>query len=239
MKKLLSFILLLASFEVLATKYRPLTFDQLIDESNGATRGIVTELKAVMKDGQIWTKVTITNKVSYNINSPQIEMYIPGGTINGKSMKIESVDFPNIGDEKFYFVKYRDGFYYISNLSLGEFSIRKVGNEEILISKIFPDFPGLKNLSTGMADKKMGAKGWLPSLYELPAKVETIHEKVVDATTLKANQRDIAEQKVIAFKEDNAPSGMIRIVPWLTFAVILGCLIYGAMSSSKKKNEKR
>lgn len=160
LRQIFILLCLLVSFTVKATQYRVLSLEKQVEEADVFVSGVVTAIDPFEKEGRIWSKVTLTLKSSLNYQSPQIVFIMPGGSLNGKSMKIESVDVPALGDYKNYLLKKHQETFVLSNLGLGEYVREEILGREYFTSKIFSEIPRLKKLTFEDFRKASGGKEW-------------------------------------------------------------------------------
>lgn len=228
---LVLFIWLLSLEAVLATQYRPIPLNQIFAESEAFVSGIVTAVTAEERHGKIWSKVTLTVSESFNLNSPQIEIYFLGGKLNERVMKVESVDVPTLGETKNLFIKKVNNQYFVSNLALGEFTVENQNGEKTYSSKVFPDFPGLKNIKVGKLTELAQKKKWQLYQFEVPQKVHVKSESLPNPNKeLPMVNSEFELQK----KRDSAKT--FRIILWIMGLGLVAVLL---IISFKNKGEKK
>lgn len=174
MKLRLLFILIFMISTVVAnaTQYRVLPLQKQVEEADVFVSGTVSAIQSVEKNNKIWTQVTLTLQSALNFETPQIIYFLPGGSINGRSMKIETVEIPKLNQEQHLLLKKVKDEYFLSNLALGEYQKIQVNGEEVFTSKIFPEMPGLKNLKLSDFIKASGEKKWKELSFEVPTKLQ-------------------------------------------------------------------
>lgn len=234
MKLRLLFILISMLFlsVVEATQYRALSLSQQVEEADVFVSGVVTEVSALEREGRIWSKVTVTLKSALNYNSPQIIFLMPGGSLNGRSMKIETVDVPNLGDQKNYLLKKVREDYFLSNLGLAEYSKIESSGKDIFASKIYADMPGLKNLTLDDFKKASGEKSWKTSTFEVPTKVD--HHVLIKADSERTLPM-VDDVKSIEKRQTEAK--FFRIILWVIGFFLLGFILYNMQKKNNGGNK--
>lgn len=210
-----------------ATQYRALPLAKQVEEADVFVSGAVSEVSVFERDGRVWSKVTITINKALNYESPQIVFQIPGGSLNGRSMKIETVDLPSVGDEKNYLLKKVKDEFYLSNLGLGEYKKSELNGKEFYTSKIFSDLPGLKNLTLEDFQKASGSKKWKTFSFEVPTKISHPNYLVPDKERTLPMVDDV---KTIQKRQKEA--GVFRIILWVLGLSLLVFILY----NMQKKN---
>lgn len=221
LRQIFILLCLLVSFTVKATQYRVLSLEKQVEEADVFVSGVVTAIDPFEKEGRIWSKVTLTLKSSLNYQSPQIVFIMPGGSLNGKSMKIESVDVPALGDYKNYLLKKHQETFVLSNLGLGEYVREEIQGREYFTSKIFSEIPRLKKLTFEDFRKASGGKEWKFASFEVPLKVEnkTLTKPDSERTLPMLEDKSYIEKKK---KEAN----VFRFILWIIGFSLLGVIIF-------------
>lgn len=215
---------------VQATQYRPISIGQIIEESEAFVSGVVTNINTEERNGKIWTKVTLTVSESFNLNSPQVDIYFLGGKLNDRVMKVESVELPVLGEEKNLFLKKVNNQYFVSNLALGDFKVEKQNGEKVFSSKVFPDFPGLKNIKEKKILELAQKKKWSLFQFEVPQKV---HVKTESHPNPNKELPMVNSEVELQKKRDSATT--FRFILWF---MGLGLVLVLIVVSFKNKGEK-
>lgn len=217
------FILILFSigFHLKATQYRVLSLEKQIEEADLFVSGVVTAINSFEREGRIWSKVTLTLKSSLNYQSPQVVFIMPGGSLNGKSMKIESVDVPAVGDQKNYLLKKYQETFVLSNLGLGEFLREEIDGREFFTSKVFSEIPKLKKLSYEDFKKASGGKAWKYASFEIPLKVES---KTLAKPDKERTLPMLEDKRFIEKRKTEA--SIFRFMLWIIGFSLLGVIIF-------------
>ena len=139
--------LVLMSSLTYSTTFRPLTIKQQVSSSDSIIYGEVLSKESIeSENNQIVTKVTLRadkwiGSVKSDEMSDLVDVYYPGGVINGREQQIIGAPKLTIGESVVLMVKKGEKINWISNLGLGKFSVKRVGNQKVLFNQIFPNKP--------------------------------------------------------------------------------------------------
>lgn len=130
------------------TMFKPVLVEHQIEESSAIIIGSLIG-QSFEKDelGMIVTKNTFKISLASGLThgflseNSQIDIYTPGGVLAGLVYHVEGAPTFKLDEEVAVFTKKINEKYWIQNLALGKYSIRKIGETKILISEIFPSNP--------------------------------------------------------------------------------------------------
>lgn len=213
------FLFFVFSLSLGATQYRLLSLAKQINEADVFVVGIVTSVEPMEREGRIWSKVNLALKNSLNYQHAQIGFIMPGGSLNGKSMKIESVDVPLVGDQRNYLLKKYKEFYVLNNLGLGEYLKKEISGNDVFSSKVYPEVASLKNLSLEDFKKASGGKKWEIVNFTKQLKKSASGTRII----VDANSRENLAIKILPEKVTKRASwqwGLLSMA-FLAFSVFL------------------
>lgn len=136
-------LMALHSSLVFSTTFVPLSIKKQIKHSDGVLQGEVISISSENDGEKIITKVTVlANKwIGLNPEENFLEIYYPGGEIGDRANKVSGSPKFEIGENIIVFTKEQNGRNWINNLGLGKFSMKRVGDQNIMINQIFPGMP--------------------------------------------------------------------------------------------------
>lgn len=139
-------ILALVSFSVRATVFSPVPIKRQIKESTGFVKGQVLSLS--VEDHQELGKVTrvFLRADAWNgeeVKNNHIEIFYPGGEAGPESVRVHGAPKFTPGEKVVVFYNEREKKNWVSNLGLGKFSIKKLGQVEFMVNDIFPRMPNV------------------------------------------------------------------------------------------------
>lgn len=138
-------LLLLPSFWILsysliyATSFSPVTIKTQIQQSDSIIHGKVSSIEYQDVDDIKATKVELILDHWLGDDFPEqsAEVYFPGAD----DFIVQGSPKLNEGERVVLFLTKVDGRFWISNLGLGKFSIKRAGNKKVLVNQIFPQIP--------------------------------------------------------------------------------------------------
>jgi hypothetical protein len=140
------FLLILMFNQAFATLYKPVSISEQVKSSDAVVIGYIDNKNSeLLSDGQVVTKVTLRLERWMGIDNEEsnriFSILIPGGKIGHTVSKIpDNIEF-EVGEKVLLFLKQHKGFYWPTNLGLSKYSIKSVGEGELLVNQIFPKHP--------------------------------------------------------------------------------------------------
>ncbi len=207
-----------------ATQYRLLSLAQQIEEADVFTLGRVVSVTPALRGEKIWSKVILSNEQTLNYDLETIEVMIPGGSLGGRSMKIDTVEIPKVGEIRAYLLKKIGDAYVLNNLALGEYI---QADKDSFNSKIFSDTPGLKNLSFNDFIKASRNKYWKIKKFT----TNKLNVSEANASTLHPNDNHsstefFAAKKNEKLNDDRSNNYILMIFGTLFLFVVLMLLAH-------------
>lgn len=137
---------MIISLTAVATTFRAMPLEQLIEESNS---GAEVELKSkrtfTNKMGMILTDYSFKVLEGYNVNTSDTNnedvliITMAGGTINGVTSYIDSAPEFAVGEKSFLLLRKIESKYYLSNFTMGKYKIEENEGQTYYVSSVFPD----------------------------------------------------------------------------------------------------
>jgi len=193
-------IILLSLFAIssaMATLFLPLSVKKHLTESSAVVEGEVISFESELdENNKIVTRVRLkANKWlgDLEFNEDEVSLFYPGGQVGKQVRKIDGTPEFSIGESVVLFIKNDNGVSWISNLGLGKYSIKRVGDEKIIVNQIFPTEPNmgqmtLKNFYRVAQDVKSEKFS-----FRFKEKYELYNEqKIAQKSEQKHNSRSIA-----------------------------------------------
>lgn len=145
---------LLASSVIHAAMFVPVPIERQISEADGYIRGSYQGLSyKKLPTGEVVSELSFRVSESNGINiknflnTKEFKVLIPGGKWQGIVYDVSGAPSFNMGEEVALLLKKEDQNYWISNLSLGKYTLVKKTNSEFLKSSVFPNHPKLGHIS--------------------------------------------------------------------------------------------
>ncbi len=139
--------LLMISFSLQATTFKPQPIEQQITESDGLFQGNYLRKKTVeLENGSLATQMVFKMNKEVGLQSDffgmdELIVHYPGGKLNDKHVKVEGVPEFVPGEKVVLFIRTIDNRYWGMNLGFGSFRVINYGKEVVLINYIFPQHP--------------------------------------------------------------------------------------------------
>ena len=234
MTKCLILLIIFVS-NVSATSFLPVSVKKQITESNGILEGEVINSEPFYDDkGAIHTRVFLkVNKwIGVTPTLYHTEVYVPGGTIGDRAHTVEGAPQFSSGERVVLMLKNYKEKQWVLNLGLGKFSVKKIGNSDILINSIFPQHPKVSqiplntfySLASRLKNKKF--KERVKDKYELELEK---HSEIIKQGRV---SRKIASTEDFEKKQENSKNSTVWIL------LILGCLLYTSPSPRDKRQSR-
>lgn len=142
-KYLILLFLSLAAPFANSTTFSPVSIKNQLKTSSMIVEGQVISITSELLDGEIVTKVSILPDrwMNLKLTDSLAELYYPGGKMETKALKVEGAPEFVIGEKVVVFANKFKNKNWISNLGLGKFSIKIVGETQVMVNQIFPGRP--------------------------------------------------------------------------------------------------
>lgn len=165
-RNLLIAAMALISIQLRATTFVPISIKKQIGESKAIVYGEVIELESYREVDGIYTRasVQLDKWIGQNINENQLDVHYPGGQFNDRVQLVHGAPELQLGEKVVLMLTYVDGKYWVNNLGLGKFSIKRVGKDNVMINQIFPGRPEVGQIE-------------LASFFELATRVKNLEIK--------------------------------------------------------------
>lgn len=149
MKNLFIFLPFVIS-SVYATTFVPISIKDQIKNSDAVVKGVVVD-KTYGEHEQfgIVTKVEIRKDKYFGLDplTDFVTVYFPGGKLDNQVVEIPGSPELQVGEKTVLILNKSEDKAWVSNLGLGKYSVKKVGDEEILVNQIFPEHPKVGHMS--------------------------------------------------------------------------------------------
>lgn len=202
----------LLSHSLMATTYAPVPIKKQIVESDGIVKGEVINTTYEEDDqGRIITNVFIRADkwIGVTPRDGHLNVSFPGGQMGDRVQTVHGAPRFKAGEKVVLLIKENDQEYWIQNLALGKFMIKRYGHSDVLINSVFPNHPkvgqiplvSFYELASNIKKKKF--KERFKDKYEIEA------QKAVYAP-MKKNGRSMAS--VIKEREENLSIGWLLVI---------------------------
>lgn len=133
------------SFVAHSTVFRPLSIKKHLQESSGVIQGEVTSISSELdENNKIVTRVNIKAEKwigDYYIENEEVSVFYPGGQVGSQGRFIDGSPKFSLGENVVLLTKSADDYQWVSNLGLGKYSVKRIGEEKIIVNQIFPTEP--------------------------------------------------------------------------------------------------
>ena len=128
----------------MATTFRPVSIKNQLKEADGIVIGEVTDIE--VENHQKYNLVTNVEIAVHQWHGVEVEndnlsILFPGGTKGDQTVNFQGSPEFSIGEKIAVVLKFDGHDYWVQNLALGKFSIKKVGKRFVLISSVFSHIP--------------------------------------------------------------------------------------------------
>jgi len=143
------FLGMMISFKTMATTFRAMPLEQLIEESSS---GAEVELKSKKifknKVGMIMTDFSFKVTEGFNIDESDLSgdlltITMAGGSLDGVTSYIDGAPEFAIGEKSFLLLKKIGAKNYLSNFTMGKYRIEESDGQNVYVSSVFPNDPDL------------------------------------------------------------------------------------------------
>ena len=215
-------MLSLFSLKISATTFEPITIKTHIKESDALISGEVSSIENINKDGLISRKISIDldKWVGFEVESNNVDIYAPGGEIDGTKFHVTGAPKFTIGEKVVVFINLIKDEFWVSNLGLGKYSVKRIGKRKIIVNQIFPGKPGVGQMDL---QKFFELSEWVRKqkfTVRFKNKYEIHHEKVV--SQYKKMGRGIA-----SIESSDSANKSEEKIPAYWLVIILGVLGVG------------
>jgi hypothetical protein len=139
----------LVSASVTATTFIPTTLDkQVLSASAGAVVSLLKFKSFKGNGGYVQTEYTFKVHQGMNLSSEELDhgtlsITLPGGSFEGVSTVVDGGPEFITGEKIFLLLKRVNNKIYLSNFTVGKFSIKKIEGSEYFVNDVFPNMPNV------------------------------------------------------------------------------------------------
>lgn len=137
----------------LATVFQPVGLAKMLAPTNAIIVGDFLESESVvLEDGMIATEAHFRLEKEWGIDAEdygisEIKVYYPGGSVDGKAMRIEGAPHFVSGEKNVLLLhQHEDGRLWIQGLAMGTFKVIRIGQQSMVINPIFPTHAELSQI---------------------------------------------------------------------------------------------
>ncbi len=152
----------LISTSLMATTFIPISIERQIKDSDSILQGrFVNSFSKKLSNGTIVTENSFDVLSSQGIKKSELRAFVhfkvltPGGTWQNDTFKVEGSPRFKKDEEVLLFLKKDDNGYWVQNLSLGKYKVKKIGSENLIISNVFPYHPQMGQMPLAELYKKI------------------------------------------------------------------------------------
>ena len=179
---LISFVGFFSTWHAHSTTFVPITIKKQIQESDSLIEGRVYEMETMELNGKIVTKasVALDRWIGFNTEKNDVEVYFPGGTFGDQKKVVHGAPEFSLGESVVLFLKKdKSEKFWVNNLGLGKFSIKRVGVRRVIVNQIYPGMPEVGQMDF---QKFLDLSQWVKKKdfqLRFKDKYEMNHEKTV------------------------------------------------------------
>jgi hypothetical protein len=248
----LRFLVCVFSLSSLATTFIPISIERQIKDSDAVIQGVYkTSFYKKLPNGMIVTQNEFSIEYSEGIKQSEMRNFknftvlSPGGTWQGETTKVQGAPRFKKEEQVVLFLKKSEQGYWIQNLSLGKYEVKKMGTKEIIVSSVFPYHPKMGQMKKDKfynLVKQVKGKSMQPFTinYEKTRKnnVEEEYSYVPSKSRLPANLQnkgnlELSNKEVAQRKPSSTPKDNLSIW-WL---IMLLSFMGGATSIMVKRRK--
>lgn len=128
----------------MATMFSKISLEKQVEEATSGVEVKLEETRVFKNDtGLIMTEYSFNVLESYNfspedLKDQKLKISMPGGTFNGMSTMIDGAPQFVKGDRSFLLLKKINSNIYLSNFTLGKYSIQELDGKTYYVSDVFP-----------------------------------------------------------------------------------------------------
>lgn len=231
MNKLIILLIFSIISSVYATTFVPISAKEQVKRSDYLIRGVVVSSQTQQHDFfKVVTKVEmrVEQGLGFKEVPSLVEVYFPGGDHEGQFIKVEGAPKLEIGESVVLILNDHKEQYWVSNLGLGKYSLKRVGEDYMMVNQIFPEHPEFGHIpfsrfvkiAESVKNKKFALRS--KTRFELEAE-----KRIHVASNKKKISRGIASVEPVK-QEESFP------VIWLV--VIFGALGVGVQFLRRKNS---
>lgn len=231
MSKFLILFIFLSAYSQ-ATVFSPMSVKDQLLSAEGVVNGEVLAINSLRDpDLGIVTKVFVRadSWMGAEVANGHIELYFPGGDLDGQVRHVPGAPSFTIGESIVVFTSYHQNKNWVYNLGMGKFSLKKVGPSLVMVNQVFPQVPDvgqmlLKNF-VEMAQRLKGVK--------FEKRFKDKYERGVEsqAAIRASKSRSIASVAPLEEKDPQENNAM-----WLV--ILLGIMGFTFRLSGKRNNQR-
>lgn len=234
--------LIVISPMVAATTFRTATVNEQVKEAQGIFIGHYLKKKTVqLEDNSLATQMVFKMNKELGLQSElfgqdEIIVHYPGGSLGGKTVKVEGVPDFMAGEKVVLLVKNQGNRYWGLNLGLGTFKVINFGRDTLLINSIFPDDPRVSQMKIEDFEKAIkNIKGMNLKVVEVPLHAIPDQEqgaRRAPASISEGKNRSVASHVEARENNHNRPG---LSVFWLvvTFSILGGIFRFSRQGRTK------
>ncbi|MCO4755089.1 MAG: hypothetical protein KC478_11450 [Bacteriovoracaceae bacterium] len=227
------FILMIWASHLVATTFAPMSIKEQILSSQGVVQGEVVAINTVEdSDYGIVTKVFLRADrwMGPKVSNGHLELFFPGGEFGDEGRLVAGAPKFEVGEKVVVFTTKHNEKNWVYNLGLGKFSLKKVGQNQIMVNQVFPQVPNVGQmpldkflrLATRLKGKKLKER--------FKDKYERTVEKQAKIAPLSKRSRSLASVS------DAGPNVAEKTNPmWLVF--LFGLLGIAVRLSGRRNNK--
>lgn len=148
-----------------ATTFVPISLKEQVSKSDSIVNGVVVS-KSFENDENfgVITHVEVRAESSFGLKENQrvVDIYYPGGELQQQKIVVPGSPNLQVGEKAVLVLNQHKNNFWVSNLGLGKYSLKRVGSEWIMVNQIFPDHPEIGHLSwkrfKAVVEKTKGAQ---------------------------------------------------------------------------------
>jgi hypothetical protein len=143
-------LLFVSLFSSLATTFSPIPLEYRIDDAKGVVQGrFLGQVYKKLPDGNVVTEVSIgldkavgfyANEI---LNRSEFKVILPGGVWNGHVYKVQGVPHFKKGEEVVLMITKGKFGFYLPNMAMSKFQVKRVRHDTTLVSEIFSEKEGV------------------------------------------------------------------------------------------------
>ena len=213
---------------VYGTTFVPISLKEQVSKSDSMVHGTVVSKVYEPHDffGAV-TKIEVRPESVLGLPSAQtvVEVYYPGGELQQEKIAVPGAPEVQVGEKLVLILNDHKKGLWVSNLGLGKYSLKRVGDDWVMINQIFPDHPEIGHMK-------------LSRFKKLAEKIKTNKFVMREKTKLEYEQKQVSSESANSRKIASVPSESNSRddfpIVWLVF--IFGALGLGMQLSKKKKS---
>jgi len=216
-----------------ATVFMPASIEKQVEQASfGVEVELIKSVPYKNGNGFIYTRQDFQVHESFGESLDYLSLDLPGGVIGEVGTAVDGSPQFKKGMRYFLLIKEIENKYYLSNFTLGQYEIQKIGNQTYYVSTVFPFDKEIGRVKKEKFIEIMNSKWNLVSVKETSLTVEkNVVKKIVHS---KANGKDEKNNS----RDLASTSDVVDFEKWIIYFLCFICASISFSFLRRRWNEK-